>query len=85
MAYGPSFWGDFFQEMRKERKALKDTLHLKGGDAKRNKRYQITAECFDRFPRVNFKKRLQRLNISLETDIKSLYPEKAGWNRLLRE
>ncbi len=84
-AYGPSFWRDFFQEIRKERKALKDALHLKGADARQNKRYQITVECFDRLPGVNFKKRLQRLNISLKTDIMSLHPEKAHWDRLLRE
>lgn len=83
--YGPSFWRDFFREIRKEQEPLRKAVHLGDGDGIRNARYRITVDCFDGLPRVRLKKRLGDLNISLTTDIKSLHPEKVTWNRLLTE
>ncbi len=83
--YGPNFWKDCFQEIRRQQKALKDAVHLGDQDEIRNARYQITVDCFDRLPGLNFKERLRNLNISLKTDIKSLHPQEADWNRRLTE
>jgi hypothetical protein len=81
--YGPNFWPDFFREIRKERQRLTDAVALHDADKIRNKRYQITVECFDRLGKLNFKKALQRSHISLTVDVKSLHPEEPGWNRKL--
>ena len=75
--YGPNFWKDFFQEVQKEKQALLDA------DDDRDRRYQITVECFNRLSGINFKQRLIDNQISLTRDIKSLKPEEPGWNRKL--
>ena len=85
--YGPAFWPDFFAEIAKQREQLitagagEDTAN-----ERRNKRYQITVECFDRICRrkgIDFKARVGNSGISLTTDVKSLHPEEPGWNRKL--
>ena len=76
--YGPDFWKDFFAEVRKEKQALQDVAE------DRDRRYQITVECFNRLPGINFKQRLTENQISLTRDIKSLKPEEPGWNRRLQ-
>jgi hypothetical protein len=79
--YGPNFWYDFFKEINKEYESLAAAVSLSDGDKVRNKRYQITIECFDRLKGLNFKEMLRRNQISLTTDVKSLHPTEAGWNR----
>lgn len=79
--YGPRFWRDFFTEIRKEQPRLLAASELGDGDEARNRRYQITIDCFDRLKDVEFKKMLKSLEISLTTDVKSLQPERPGWNR----
>jgi hypothetical protein len=81
--YGPNFWPDFFAEIRKELPSLTAAVKLGDNDSIRNKRYQITIECFDRLKGLDFKKKLQELHISLDTDVKSLKPQNPGWNRKL--
>jgi hypothetical protein len=76
--YGPDFWPDFFQEAKKERTRL---VVDNRGD--RDKRYQISVECFDRLPGLGFKRRLRTNGISRTIDVKSMNPEKPGWNRRL--
>ncbi len=78
--YGPDFWQDFFQEIHKEHARLKPSVS-KGGDQARNQRYQITVECFDRLQELNFKDMLEKFQISLTTDVKSLHPMEPRWNR----
>jgi len=78
--YGPGFWTDFFREIRKERTRL-EAITEGDADEQRNQRYQITLECFDRLPGLEFKQVLQNVQISLTTDIKSLHPTEPGWNR----
>jgi hypothetical protein len=80
-AYGPGFWQDFFALVRGRRADLDAAANLAGDDAIRNERYRITVECFDRLPRLNFKKRLSDSNISASVDVKSLHPAEPGWNR----
>ncbi len=82
--YGPNFWQDFFSEIRKQKKELDAAVSLNELDKIRNKRYQITLDCFDRMPGLNFKQMLDQNGISLTTDIKSLHPTDPGWNRILR-
>ncbi|MCL4693198.1 MAG: hypothetical protein KJ060_11895, partial [Candidatus Hydrogenedentes bacterium] len=82
--YGVSFWRDAFTEIRKEAQALRDAANAGGDDAIRNKRYQITIECFDRLPGIEFKQMLQNSGISITTDVKSLHPTEPGWNRRLQ-
>ena len=82
--YGPTFWQDFFAEVRKEAQPLRDAVQLGDGDAIRNERYRITVECFDRLPGLHFKQILQNSGISLTTDVKSLHPTEPGWNRRLQ-
>ncbi len=81
--YGLKFWPDFFSEIRKERVGLKEALELSDGDLIRNRRYQITIECFDRLEGLKFKDILKKSRISLTTDVKALHPEETGWNRKL--
>jgi hypothetical protein len=83
--YGPRFWSDFFREVRSRKQPLSDAVRLGDGDKIRNARYQITIACFDRLPRLEFKKTLTASGISLMTDVKSLHPESPGWNRRLAE
>jgi len=83
LAYGPTFWPDFFREVRKEYPRLRDAVNQSGQDAIRNARYQITIDCFDRLQGLNFKSLLQENGISLTTDVKSLHPTEPGWNRKL--
>jgi len=78
--YGPSFWKDFFAEVRKERVRLLNP-GSDDADARRNVRYRITIDCFDRLKGLNFKKMLQENHISLAVDVKSLHPTEPGWNR----
>ena len=79
--YGTDFWPDFFKEICKEKVRLANAAQLGDRDLIRNKRYQITIECFDRLPRIEFKNMLDKYQISLTTDVKSLHPEEPGWNR----
>jgi hypothetical protein len=78
--YGPGFWPDFFREIRKERARL-EAISESDADQRRNRRYQITLDCFDRLPGLKFKQVLANVQISLTTDVKSLHPTKPGWNR----
>ncbi len=81
--YGARFWPDFFKEVRKQHEALEQALSLPD-DENRNARYQISVECFDRLPGLDFKKMLQSSGISLTTDVKALHPTEPGWNRQLQ-
>ena len=83
--YGSGFWADFFREIRSQKQALSDAVQLGDNDKIRNARYQITIECFERLPGVEFKEILKSSGISLTTDVKSLHPEAPGWNRRLTE
>ncbi|MCC6697553.1 MAG: ankyrin repeat domain-containing protein [Candidatus Hydrogenedentes bacterium] len=82
--YGPSFWPDFFTEVRKEAGALRDAVNAGKDDDTRNARYRITVDCFDRLPGLHFKQLLANSGISLTTDVKSLHPTEPGWNRRLK-
>jgi hypothetical protein len=82
--YGSTFYQDFFTEIRKQKKELDDAIVLSKGDDIRNKRYQITLDCFDRLPGLKFKQMLEQNGISMTVDIKSLHPTDPGWNRKLR-
>jgi len=79
--YGPGFWRDFFKEVAKEQRSLREAVRLRKGHIIRNRRYQITVGCFDRLKGLRFKERLQALEISLDVDIKSLHPMELGWDR----
>jgi hypothetical protein len=81
--YGLGFWRDFFGEIRKEQPRLLAASKLGDSDEARNKRYQITIDCFDRLKGIEFKNMLKSLDISLTTDVKSLQPESPSWNRKL--
>jgi ankyrin repeat protein len=85
LKHGPRFWPDFFREIRSQKQALDDAGKLGDADKCRNARYQITIDCFDRLPGLNFKNTLKAAGISLTTDVKSLHPESPGWNRRLSE
>ncbi|MCC6488788.1 MAG: ankyrin repeat domain-containing protein [Candidatus Hydrogenedentes bacterium] len=82
--YGPSFWPDFFTEVRKEAGALRDAVNAGKDDDIRNARYRITVDCFDRLPGLHFKQLLENSGISLTTDVESLRPTEPGWNRRLK-
>jgi hypothetical protein len=69
--------------VRKERERLVSAESLPGNEG-RNARYQITVECFDRLKGLDFKKRLSKDGISTTVDVKSINPEKPGWNRKLQ-
>jgi hypothetical protein len=81
--YGPNFWTDFFTEIRKARPDFSKAASQSDipDDERRNARYRITIDCFDRLKGLNFKKKLASNGISLTTDIKSFHPERPGWNR----
>ena len=81
--YGRSFWPDFFKEIRKEYTRLRDAAKLGNRDKRRNKRYQIVVDCFDRLEGLDFKTMLKTAQISLTTDVKALHPEEPGWDRRL--
>jgi hypothetical protein len=83
--YGPRFWPDFFREIRSRKQELFAAVHAGDGDKIRNARYRITLACFDRLPGLDFTKTLKARGISLTTDVKSLHPEAAGWDRRLIE
>ncbi len=83
--YGPNFWPDFFKEIHKERVELLSAESLGDNDKIRNKKYQITIDCFDRLPGLEFKQVLNKFQISLTTDVKSLHPTDPGWDRKLIE
>ena len=79
--YGPNFWRDFFNEIEKEQENLKAAAFLSDPDKIRNRKYQITVGCFDRLPKVGFKKLLKKYQLSLTTAIKSLRPTQPDWDR----
>ena len=79
--YGSKFWPDFFKEIKKDRENLLAAAKLGNADKIRNRKYQITIECFDRLDGLNFKEMLNKFRISLTTDIKALHPTKPGWDR----
>jgi len=83
--YGPDFWKDFFALVLEKQEQLAKASLLGTDDEKRNARYQITVDCFDRLPGVGFKKLLVTNGISLAVDVKSLHPTDPGWNRKLNE
>lgn len=74
--YGPQFWKDVFAEIRREKQAFESAQD-------RDSRYQLTLECFNRLPGLDFKQRLTNDHISLTRDIKSLDPTAPTWNRRL--
>ena len=86
--YGPGFWREVFAELAKERERLIGAGRAEGtSDERRNRRYQITLECFDRVlgrKKIDFKKELEMFGISLREDVKSLHPKDPGWNRKLQ-
>ena len=81
--YGSDFWRDFFVNVKARREEFAEASRIKGQNAARNRRYQLSVECFDALENINFKKMLQQAGISLTTDIKSLDPENKNWNRKL--
>jgi hypothetical protein len=81
LKYGPTFWPNFFKEIRKQLEPLAAAVNLGDDDMIRNRRYQITLDCFDRLPGLDFKKRLKELQISLSVDVGSLHPEEGNWDR----
>jgi hypothetical protein len=81
--YGPRFWPDFFREIRNVHDELLAVSSSGSGDERRDARYRITIECFDRLMKGQFKEMLKSHGISLTTDVKSLGPERPDWNRKL--
>lgn len=82
--YGPSFWPDFYAQVRAHAGELAQAADLAGDDyTKGNARFRVTVECFEALPGLQFKERLRKASISLTTDVKSLKPEAPGWNRRL--
>ena len=81
--YGPRFWHDFFAEVRKKQTDF-SAPEAQGDSRGLDVRYQLTVECFDRLPGLNFKKLLERSGISTAVAIQSLKPTQSGWNRKLR-
>ena len=79
--YGPAFWPTFFKEIAAQRMALMAATGT--ADERRNARYRITIDCFDRVTKGDFQKFLSESGISLTTDVKSLHPTEPGWNRKL--
>lgn len=81
--YGTRFWKDFFANIKARHEDFKKAAELNGDDAIRNRRYQLSIECFDALDKIDFKDMLTENEISLTTDIKSLRPEDPDWNRKL--
>jgi len=81
--YGPNFWPDFFKEIKKVRGQLLAVSRSGPGDERRNARYRITIECFDRLMKGRFKNMLKKHGISLTTDVKSIRPNRPDWNKKL--
>ena len=81
--YGPRFWRDFFKEIGKVRTELLAVSRSGPGEERRNARYRITIECFDRLMKGRFKSMLKEHGISLTRDVKSLRPNRPDWNRKL--
>jgi hypothetical protein len=81
--YGAGFWESFFGEVKKRHKDFEKANELEGGDTARNRRYQLSIECFDALDKIDFKEMLVQNEISLTTDIKSLCPENSNWDRKL--
>ncbi len=81
--YGRRFWPNFFKEIRNSRDQLLAASRSKHAVERRDARYRITVDCFDRLMKGQFKKMLQEHGISLTTDVKSLQPKRPGWNRKL--
>ena len=79
--YGASFWQDFFKEIQKERESLKRAAYLRDADKVRNRKYQITVACFDRLSKIEFRKLLEKYQLSQTTAIKSLRPREPNWDR----
>jgi hypothetical protein len=79
--YGRNFWPDFFKEIRKEYTGLRDAVKLGDLDKKRNKRYQIVVDCFDRLEGLDFRTMLKTAKISLTTDVKAFHPKEPEWDR----
>jgi hypothetical protein len=79
--YGPNFWQAFFREIQKERENFEAVKYLRDPDKVRNRKYQITVECFDRLPKVEFRKLLDKYHLSQTTAIKSLRPTEQNWDR----
>ncbi|MHC4744017.1 MAG: hypothetical protein ACYS8Z_19030, partial [Planctomycetota bacterium] len=82
--YGPRFWRDFFKEIRKVRGELLAVSESGPGVERRNARYRITIDCFDRLMKGRFKPMLKEHGVSLTTDIKSINPNRPDWNRKLQ-
>ncbi len=81
--YGQSFWRDFFHEVRATQPRFAEAMR-KSGDEQRNSRYQATLDCFDKLPKVQFRKMLQDNGISPTTDVRALHPEEKTWNRKMQ-
>jgi hypothetical protein len=82
--YGPRFWSDFFKEVRNVRAELQAADRSGPGDQRRNARYRITIDCFDRLMKGQFKKMLKEHEISLTTDVRSIPYKSAKWKGKLR-
>lgn len=80
--YGPKFWPDFFAEVLKDQEKLNNAVNLPEAQI-RDERYRITVDCFDRLPKLNFKKMLESNHISTTVDVKSLHPTEPAWDRRL--
>jgi hypothetical protein len=78
--YGPTFWTDFFKEVRAARPQLVAAADMGSLEAVRNERYRLTVDCFDRLPGLDFKKMLDENGISATVEIKSL-ATKPDWDR----
>ena len=82
--YGTNFWHEFFAEVRKQQAAF-GAPEAKGDSGQPlNLRYQLTVECLNRLPGLEFKKRLEQSGVSTTVAIQSLKPTQPGWNRKLQ-
>jgi len=73
-AYGPDLLKDFFTEVRKTRTPIKPD-----SPTDYSKRLQLTVECFDRLPGLNFRERMRKLRLSQRTTWYSLYGKTREW------
>lgn len=80
MLYGPPFWTDFFKEIRNARAELLAAERSGSGAERRNARYRITIDCFDRLLKGRFKRMLEEHGISLTTDVRSIPYKSPNWN-----